>query len=310
MKKIKETEIIPNLLDITYTIAKVYEKLSEYEKENNIEQYQQYLENLALCQQLENNIYRKLISIKETFHDLLSQINWQNQVRKADETTKKLVSSRIISFLTNYDIQNPFLSRNITNDIKQEKITIQKNIEVITYQFERDYIKLLTYLIDQKINSTQEEQRALLIDYKFEIILSNKLLENELLTQKEFPALDGRERTLLFNHDPNLVTSLYKEECEGRISMSFDKISFFEDWLEESFDLEDKVEYTVELIDIESALTMLKYEEVKEIYRTFIQQKLWRSMFEKKAPSNVLMDCKNVFQKVLTSKEKIKTLKP
>jgi len=33
-------------------------------------------------------------------------------------------------------------------------------------------------------------------------------------------------------------------------------------------------------------------------------------MFEKKAPSNVLMDCKNVFQKVLTSKEKIKTLKP
>jgi len=70
MKKIKETEIIPNLLDITYTIAKVYEKLSEYEKENNIEQYQQYLENLALCKKLENNIYRNLISIKETFHDL------------------------------------------------------------------------------------------------------------------------------------------------------------------------------------------------------------------------------------------------
>lgn len=311
MKKLKQTEIIPKLLDITYTIAKVYEKLSKYNKENNMEQYQQYLENLALCQQIENNIYHQLLSNKETFHDLLSQINWQNQVRIADETTKKLVSSRIIGYLTTYDVQNPFLSRNLTMDIKLEQVALIKNMEVITVQFERDYIKLLIYLIDQKIKSIQDSsQRDLLIDYKFDITLSNKLLENDLLTQTEIPSLDGRTRTLLFNHDPNLVTKLFIEESNDRISSIFDKLSFLDDDFEESFDSEDKVEYMIELIDLESALTMLKYPEVKDLYRTFIQQKLWRSMFEKKAPSKTLMDCKNIFQKVLTNKEKMKTLKP
>ena len=310
IKKIKQTEIIPSLLDITYTIVKVYEKLQEYYLENNKKQYQQYLENLALCQQIENRLYHQLITNKDYYHDLISQISWQNQVRVEENSIKKLVLSRIVNYLTTFDQVNPFRSNSST-----EIVAYIENFNIIQVQFIRDYIPLLVYLLEQKINKVSDlELKKLLISERFDIILSSKLLENTLLVQTEKPLLEGRKRAILFNHDPKLVTEVFLDESKYNISCAFDTLSFLDldNNIDQSFDLYDQCEYIIELTDLETILTMLEIEELKNFYSSFLLNKVWKNMAKKgnKEPSKTLMDCKEVFQKVLTAKEKTKVLKP
>ena len=154
MRAIKRTEEdkMNSLLDITYTISKVYDGLIKYTIENNFRKYQEYLDNLLLCQELENQIYQSMNISLENYDRVSDKIERLNCRREADLERKNRVISRISNYLLKMHYLNPFLSMQ-----EDDNLCYEENRIAIMNQYDRDYILMLLYLLNQRMEEEQDQ---------------------------------------------------------------------------------------------------------------------------------------------------------
>lgn len=213
--KQKQDEIIERLLALSYSIARIYDKLAEFEIKEDTLSTEVYLEYLLIALEEEDKIYQKLLEIAtpKNINQIQNRIEFLNQ--RYDETSipKDFILDRIEDYVAKMLYLNPFLS-------------MQKNFEVMRYenetaiinQYNADYIYLVIYLAIKKIEETKDRDlKSDLIIAKYQTIYCNKEIEQKSLLSKklEVPTITGRARCILFGQDKDLIHETYLTRTTG-----------------------------------------------------------------------------------------------
>lgn len=265
MKKINENEWIKELLDITYSLNKIYLKLAQYELEENKQKYQEWFENLKMCIEVEEAIYQnpyfsELLDFE--LDRILRKIEYLNNKRQEEEEEKDLIINRITSYLEAKDYLNPFLSL-------QEDLVLraEENGIAIANQYNLDYVYNLVSLLNQKRNNTDiNKMKKIIIDSKYEVIFVNKLIEFSLLKNPIIlPDFSGKERAILFNQDKETVNSVYLSSCLYQFNDSLSELLSLEEIPGESIEKESFKQ--IELTNIECVTLFFNEKNLQEILK-------------------------------------------
>lgn len=302
--KKSEDEQMNSLLDITYTISKVYDDLIKYTIENNCKKYQEYLECLLLCQELEDQTYQNMGVSLENYDRVSTKIERMNHQRNEELERKNRVITRINNYLLKKHYLNPFLSMQ-----KDTNLCREENMIAITNQYDRDYIFVLLYLLSQRI---EEEKDQLLkkefIEFKYEVLMMNKSFENDYLfhQNQDRPAIDGRKIALLFGQDEWEILDLYSEKTMIMLNFNIYQIMNLSE--EQLLTLKSKQAfYQEQLISLESILALLEKEEQEVVYQSFVNTFL--PTFQELGDQRKIQDICHVFDKEFFLKEKVKIMK-
>lgn len=215
------TTNIKDLLNVTYTIQKGYDQLIQAKIKNDQESYQEILQTLNVCFELENSIYQKLNIDITTCDPLSDQIAIVNEQQNRNAEDKREALERIDQYLISHHYINPFLSENEDTEIFQSE-----NMITIINQYNWDYIQLIIYLLDQKIQDKQYHSiKKNLIREKYKLIFENKIFESIFLTENySKPILDGRTRALAFHQREEFIEELFLEKTETIINHSINSL--------------------------------------------------------------------------------------
>lgn len=268
--KVVDDKVLKDLLDVTYTIKLVYDKLMEAEVINSKFQYQQALEELNMCLELENKIYNQIPNQVEFKDTILNRLNCLNDRRETSFYLKDIVMSRIYNFISMRDNLNPFLSMEESSIVK-----IAENKLSIYVQFYLDYIHSYIYSLNKYIMEMSTSfVKAILTVTKYEGIFSFKLNE-QLLLKQQFDnklIIDGRERCLIFNQIPSLVKNFYHDEVLDLINLSIQDF-FKERVISKSLSEQEDILYLLK-IKVESVLNLLDNEEREAMFSELFKENI------------------------------------
>lgn len=259
----QKNEWIEKLLDITYSINKIYGTLAQYELEGNETKYQEWFECLKMCIEVEEKTYKDYCT-NQTFEleidRILRKIEYLNHRRIADEDEKALIINRIISYLETKNYLNPFLSLQEDFILREEE-----NELAIANQYNFDYVYNLISLLNQKRNNTNIIQiKKAIIDAKYQIIFVNKIIEFSLLNNPIIlPEIFGKERAILFNQEKELVNNVYLNSCLYQFNSALSELLALEEISDESIEKESIKQ--VELTNIECTILFFDEKNIQEI---------------------------------------------
>lgn len=246
---------IEDLLDVTYIIQDLYDKLSDDEE------FYQNMEYLKLCIELENNYYQKLNYSINELNQFCNRISYLNSSRVVNKDISDLVVNRIQNHLINMHCINPFLSSN-----KDSYIRNTENELTISVQYFLDYNSLVIYLLNERIMSESNDLiKCILKKWQLDEVMKLKIKEEEFFSKKslEVPILENREKLILFGHDSSLVDRVYLKEAEKIIMKAIYDLRDVYFYPNES--VSDNVFKEFLYINIKSSLYMLNSEEVNLI---------------------------------------------
>lgn len=297
-KKFQEDQKLEDLLNVTYTIQFIYDELAAAILTKDEEKYQQALENLTLCMEVENKIYKNIPTDIEKVNRIINRINYLNRNKEKSKEIKELVMGRISTYLVMRAKLNPFLSMEPSSSF-----AYQENELAIYNQYSIDYSYLFNHLLNKAIEEASADiTKAYLISEKYSDIIISKLLEQELLasSSKEEPILLGRERCLLFHQDPDTVSNLYYEESLSFIENSIGE--FFLDEMDSCCLSEQEFMNYLFSIKVESSLYLLEKDEMEKLWND-----LWNKEILSKSTEKINNLLFNIFLKVMENPQKYKS---
>lgn len=307
MRKVKKTveEQLNSLLDITYAISKVYDGLVKSTLENNGRKYQEQINSLLLCQELENKIYQELNVSLENYDSITDRIEKMNHGRTEELERKNRVISRVNTNLLKRHYLNPFLSM-------QEDLNLrnQENMIAILNQYDRDYFFVLLYLFNQRIEEEKDlELKKEFVRFKYEVLMMFKPYENDYFFHQgcnNKPMIDGRNRSLLFGQDEWELLDLYSKKTMTMLEFSIYQIMNLS---EEDICSSKSTQafYQKQLISLESILALLGKEEQEVVYQEFVDTYL--PTFQELRVERKIQDIYRVFNKSESFiKKKVKSM--
>ena len=257
----KNDKQIEEWISVAATIWKIYQELIEDRYQNQKEKYQNDLEMLKMCIDLENQIYQYLCVTIDNFNQYCQTIELLISRKKYNVKTKKAISGRMVKYLINLEYLNPFLSMQMdsyTNQLENQiAIEIQYDVEYLKHFFSR-----IDYYF-QKATTKSEKKNLIRCYYGilFEFKLSEHLLDNPKLL-KDF-TMSEREKCLLFHHNPLDVEYYYEMQSSNWINESLSKI------FDENFSTKNLTALR-EKINLEAILSILtKKERSRFMYQTY-----------------------------------------
>lgn len=300
MKEINK-KLITDLIQITSTIEKVYSDLAKYEYQENNEKYQESLENLKVCLELEENIYQKIKPSSKNFDKDLQQLKRLFYLQSLEVNSRS--EERIFRYLTILPYLNPFLSMKET--LARE---YQENTNIITSQYSIDFCYQLIHLLEEQIQNTQNKiLKRRLLQTKYDNIFVNKIIEPNLFQPKD---LSSRRKTcILFSQDQDLVNGIYESECREVFELSLNTILNIDTMKFTS--IIDKVEEELlNYIDIEVALSIISEESFNNFYEDYDFLYLMEPTLKNKKE---IKNIDNIFKKIKSihknqKKSKIKSI--
>ena len=199
---------------------------------------------------------------------------------------------------------NPFLSMQ-----EDDNLCYEENRIAIMNQYDRDYILMLLYLLNQRMEEEQDQAlKKEFIKFKYEVLIMHKSYENDYLFHQNQDKLlvDGRERALLFGQDEWEVLDLYSEKTMIMLNFNIYQIMTLSEV--ELLTLKEKQAfYQEQLISLESVLALLSIKEQEVVYQSFVNTFL--PTFQELGDQRKIQDICHVFDKASLPKEKVKIMK-
>ncbi len=202
----EQVNYIDRILDITNSILIIYNELINAKKENTSEKYFEYLEYLKLGVEVENKIYEKLnLKKEEEIEVFLNIFYFRIQHKNYNENVIRKLTKRIENYFIYQTYINPTPSE---KKVTQEKI--DDNVNKILNQANKDYTISLLNQLEKRIQT--EKNKSIynkLIYSKYDIIFSNKYIEEKLINKKDLKEKTGKEILIKHHQDINLINQIY-----------------------------------------------------------------------------------------------------
>ena len=262
----KKNQKLEEWINLASTIWKIYQQLIEDRCQNQKEKYQDDLEMLKMCIDLENKIYQSLEVSIDNFRQYYLKFEILINRKNYPQKEKELIFNRINGYLLTPEYLNPFLS--MQSNVQKNQLENEIAIEI---QYDIEYLKHFFSRIDKYLQTakTKAEQKKLLRCYYetlFEFKLSEHLLANLKLT-KDF-TLSEREKCILFHQNPKEVEYFYRAQSNDWINKIISEI------LNENFSSKT-IQALKEKINLEAILSILTKEEsssfLHKIYEEFLK---------------------------------------
>lgn len=200
---------IQRIIDVTATIKTIYDDLAK--AYGNAEKTKELEEYLDLAISVENKIYKEIgdeLLVEDLFINRITYL-----INRSDLKDKLLIENRIINYIAQKTYANPFLSRE-----RYKEYFDNENIITIQAQITIDYVKATLLTVDEFLEkATNKKDKKRLANAKYSTIFLNKAVDTIMKNEKSHQ-INGRERCLIFNHDEELVQTLYSNHANGIIN--------------------------------------------------------------------------------------------
>lgn len=201
----KLDEILKNIIQYSTRISVLYQNIATAKIEDNKEEYQRQLDYIALAEEYEEKEYKKINFDKELSEGLYKRFYCLLEHSDTPPEIYNQIYQRFQNHINEILIRNPFPSR---SPLLIEKIT-EDNASII-WQAMRDYSISALYFMDKDIKLVKNEAvRQDLIDYYYEFIFKQKILNKYLKEPPKEIETSGRNRCLELKQDKNRVKECY-----------------------------------------------------------------------------------------------------
>ena len=257
----KDNKKLEEWIEIATTIWKIYQDLVKDKIQNQEEKYQDDLEMLKMCIDLENKLYQSLEITIDSINQYYLQCEILINRTNLSQKEKEIILNRINRYLLTPEYLNPFLS--MQTDDSKRKLENEFAIEV---QYDIEYIKHFLSRIEYYFQIvTSKTQREKLIRCYYETLFESKISEHLFATPrvlKDF-TLSERIKCARFNQNPLYINYYYQTRNKELLNDSINKI------LQQDFNPRSLVAWKVKL-NIESLFSFsLKSESSNYLFQIY-----------------------------------------
>lgn len=198
-------EILKSIIQYSSNISALYQAAATAKIEEDDEEYKTQLDYIALAEEYEEKEYQKIDFENNLDERLYKRFDYLLRHSSIPPEIYNQINQRFQNHINELLIRNPFLS---TNPINSEKIEEDK--ASIIWQAIRDYSITLLYFINKDISIVKTEAvRQNLINFYYEVIFKQKILNQYLKNPPQGIEITGRERCLTFRQNKKLVNECY-----------------------------------------------------------------------------------------------------
>lgn len=198
-------EILESIIKYSTNISNLYQNAATAKIEENKEEYKKQLEYISLAEEYEEKEYKKIDFENDLSERLYRRFIYLLKHSDTAPEIHNLIYQRFQNHINELLIRNPFPS---TNPIIFEKT--QEDNAAITWQAIRDYSITTLYFMNKDINSIKNEAvRQDLIDFYYEFIFKQKILNQYLKEPPQEIEITGRNRCLIFRQNETQVNGCY-----------------------------------------------------------------------------------------------------
>lgn len=263
MKTKDQITILENIVDITKTIYKIFANLlKNYEKNDTL--YNQNLDYLKMALKLENKLYMQLD--EEDFETLTLKLLAILERKNISKKDYEIIKNRIIFTLNFKTLQYPFLCT-IYYDNELNKT---ENLNSIQTYFSKEFTYNKLYFLMQKIKTAPNKstKKELYKSYLTQLFYY-KVFDEYIFSPVKDIHTNGRNQLLLYKHNPKIIESVYRDIILNVINNSIENCQDIE-----LLNIKNKqAHFDLQIIQIQSAFSLLSTQEKREIYNSFINNK-------------------------------------
>lgn len=198
-------EILKSIIQYSTNISILYQDAATAKIKDDDEEYKTQLDYIALAEEYEEKEYQKIDFENDLNESLYKRFSYLLRYSNTPPEIHSQINQRFQNHINELLIRNPFLS---TNPIRSERKA--ENDASIIWQAMRDYSITALYFINKDIDIIKNEAvRQDLIDFYYELIFKQKILNQYLKTLPQEIEITGRNRCLAFRQDEKQMNECY-----------------------------------------------------------------------------------------------------
>lgn len=198
-------EVLKSIIQYSSNISVLYQNAATAKINEEEEEYQTQLDYIALAEEYEEKEYQKIDFENNLNERLYRRFSYLLRHSDTPQEIHNVIYQRFQNHINELLIRNPFLSRNPFLLERKEE-----NDASIIWQAMRDYSITALYFMNKDINIIKNEAvRQDLIDFYYEFIFKQKILNQYLKTPPQEIEITGRNRCLVFRQNEKQVNECY-----------------------------------------------------------------------------------------------------
>lgn len=198
-------EILKSIIQYSTNISILYQNAATAKIKDDEEEYKTQLDYIALAEEYEEKEYQKIDFESNLNERLYKRFSYLLRQSDTPPEIHSQINQRFQNHINELLIRNPFLS---TNPIRSERKA--EDDASIIWQAMRDYSITALYFMNKDIDIVKNEAvRQDLIDFYYEFIFKQKILNQYLKTPPQEIEITGRNRCLVFRQNEKQVNECY-----------------------------------------------------------------------------------------------------
>lgn len=198
-------EILKSIIQYSTNISILYQNAATAKIKDDEEEYKTQLDYIALAEEYEEKEYQKIDFESNLNERLYKRFSYLLRHSDTPPELHSQINQRFQNHINELLIRNPFLS---TNPIRSERKA--EDDASIIWQAMRDYSITALYFMNKDIDIVKNEAvRQDLIDFYYEFIFKQKILNQYLKTPPQEIEITGRNRCLVFRQNEKQVNECY-----------------------------------------------------------------------------------------------------
>lgn len=198
-------EILKSIIQYSTNISILYQNAATAKIKDDDEEYKTQLDYIALAEEYEEKEYQKIDFESNLNERLYKRFSYLLRQSDTPPELHSQINQRFQNHINELLIRNPFLS---TNPIRSERKA--EDDASIIWQAIRDYSITALYFMNKDIDIVKNEAvRQDLIDFYYEFIFKQKILNQYLKTPPQEIEITGRNRCLVFRQNEKQVNECY-----------------------------------------------------------------------------------------------------
>lgn len=198
-------EILKSIIQYSTNISILYQNAATAKIKDDDEEYKTQLDYIALAEEYEEKEYQKIDFESNLNERLYKRFSYLLRQSDTPPELHSQINQRFQNHINELLIRNPFLS---TNPIRSERKA--EDDASIIWQAMRDYSITALYFMNKDIDIVKNEAvRQDLIDFYYEFIFKQKILNQYLKPPPQEIEITGRNRCLVFRQNEKQVNECY-----------------------------------------------------------------------------------------------------
>lgn len=198
-------KILKSIIQYSTNISILYQNAATAKIKDDEEEYKTQLDYIALAEEYEEKEYQKIDFESNLNERLYKRFSYLLRQSDTPPELHSQINQRFQNHINELLIRNPFLS---TNPIRSERKA--EDDASIIWQAMRDYSITALYFMNKDIDIVKNEAvRQDLIDFYYEFIFKQKILNQYLKPPPQEIEITGRNRCLVFRQNEKQVNECY-----------------------------------------------------------------------------------------------------